>query len=89
MSKRKTSPRAVQPIPARSSAAEAPPSAAEAEQIVLASSNLSLHDLFQQQAAQMLARTDIDEEAKQQILVAMACPCCGAGAMTYTVKLKK
>lgn len=64
-------------------------SAAEAEQIAFASSNLSLHDLFQQQAAAMLARSDIDEEAKQQILVAMACPCCGAGAMSYTVKLKK
>jgi hypothetical protein len=64
-------------------------SAADAEQIAFASSNLSLHDLFQQQAAAMLSRTDIDEEAKQQILVAMACPCCGAGAMWYTVKLKR
>jgi hypothetical protein len=61
----------------------------ETEQVVIGASNLSLHDLFQQQAAAMLARTDIDEEAKQQILVAMACPCCGAGAMSYTVKLKR
>jgi hypothetical protein len=36
----------------------------------------------------MLDRADLSEEAKQEILVAMACPCCGAGAMSYTVKLK-
>jgi len=52
-------------------------------------SSLSLHDLFEQQARQMLDRTDLDEEQKQNILVAMSCPCCGAGAMSYTVKLKR
>ena len=31
----------------------------------------------------------IDEEQKQNILIAMSCPCCGAGAMSYTVKLKR
>ena len=49
----------------------------------------SLHQLFEQQARQMLDRTDLGEEQKQQILVAMSCPCCGAGAMSYTVKLKR
>ena len=49
----------------------------------------SLHELFQQQARQMLDRTDLDEEAKQAILVAMSCPCCGAGAMSYTAKIKR
>lgn len=58
------------------------------EQVVFGSA-LSLHDLFQQQAMAMLDRADISEEAKQEILVAMACPCCGAGAMSYTVKLKR
>jgi hypothetical protein len=58
------------------------------EQVVFGSS-LSLHDLFQQQAMAMLDRSDLSEEAKQEILVAMACPCCGAGAMSYTVKLKR
>jgi hypothetical protein len=53
------------------------------------SSPLSLHELFQQQTREMLDRTDLDEEAKQNILVAMSCPCCGAGAMSYTVKLKR
>ena len=52
-------------------------------------SGLSLHDLFQQQTRQMLARADVNEEEKQNILIAMSCPCCGAGAMSYTIKLKR
>ncbi len=51
-------------------------------------SNLSLHDLFEQQARNMLERADIDEEQRQSILVAMACPCCGAGGMSFSVRLK-
>jgi hypothetical protein len=51
-------------------------------------SSLSLHELFEQQAAAMLERADIDEEQRQGILVAMACPCCGAGGMSFSVKLK-
>ena len=52
-------------------------------------SNLSLHELFEQQARNMLERADIDEEQKQSILVAMACPCCGAGGVSFSVKLKQ
>ena len=52
-------------------------------------SNLSLHQLFEQQAREMLDRADLDEEQKQSILVAMSCPCCGAGGLSYTVKLKR
>lgn len=37
----------------------------------------------------MLDRSDLDEEQKQNILVAMNCPCCGAGAMSYTAKLRR
>ena len=51
-------------------------------------SNLSLHELFEQQARNMLDRADLDEEQRQSILVAMACPCCGAGGMSFSVKLK-
>ena len=51
-------------------------------------SNLSLHELFEQQARTMLESADIDEEQKQGILVAMACPCCGAGGMSFSVKLR-
>jgi hypothetical protein len=52
-------------------------------------SAFSLHELFEQQARQLLDRTDLDEEQKQNILVAMSCPCCGAGAMSFTAKLKR
>jgi len=52
-------------------------------------SNLSLHQQFEQQARNMLERADIDEEQKQSILVAMACPCCGAGGVSFSVKLKQ
>jgi hypothetical protein len=52
-------------------------------------SSLSLHELFEQQTREMLDRTDLDEEQKQSILVAMSCPCCGAGGMSYTAKLKR
>jgi hypothetical protein len=52
-------------------------------------SSLSLHELFDRQAREMLDRTDLDEEQKQNILIAMSCPCCGAGGMSYTAKLKR
>jgi hypothetical protein len=48
-----------------------------------------LHELFEQLTRQMLDRADLDEEQRQNILIAMSCPCCGAGAMSYTVKLKR
>ena len=51
------------------------------------SSGLSLHELFAQQARSMLDRSDLDEEQKQSILVAMSCPCCGAGGMSFTTKI--
>jgi hypothetical protein len=55
----------------------------------LIASNLSLHELFQQQTRQILDRSDLGEEQKQHILVAMSCPCCGAGAMSFTAKLRR
>jgi hypothetical protein len=44
---------------------------------------------LEQQARTMLDRADIDEEHKQSILIARSCPCCGAGGMSFTAKLKK
>jgi hypothetical protein len=32
--------------------------------------------------------TELDEEQKQSILVALQCPCCGGGAGALTFKLK-
>jgi hypothetical protein len=55
----------------------------------LEASRLPLHDLFARQAATMLRRADLDEEQKQAILIAMNCPCCSAGGMSVTAKLKK
>jgi hypothetical protein len=52
-------------------------------------SDLTLHELFQQQTANLLDRSDLSDEQKQSILVAMSCPCCGAGAMSFTTKLRR
>ena len=64
-------------------------STAPASDVEVPSSGLSLHELFAQQTRTMLDRTDLDEEAMQNILVAMSCPCCGAGALSFTAKLKR
>src|SRR5690242_2863619 len=72
----------------RTRTAPAPPSNSAPEDQIM-SSNLSLHELFERQARGMLDRTDLDEEQKQNILVAMNCPCCGAGAMSFTAKLRR
>jgi hypothetical protein len=67
---------------------DAPPQRGLAEEQI-AYSSLSLHQLFESQARQMLERADLDEEQKQRLLVAMSCPCCGAGGLSLTVKLKR
>jgi len=74
---------------ASQSAAGSRGAAASVEDAQVQSSALSLHELFAQQARTMLERSDLDEEQKQTILVAMSCPCCGAGAPSFTVKLKR
>ena len=52
-------------------------------------SNLTLHELFQQQTTKMLDRADLSEEQKQSILIAMSCPCCDAGGLSFTMKLRR
>ena len=47
----------------------------------------ALHELFREQAAAVLDDADIGEEDKQSILLAMSCPCCGAGSMSFSVKM--
>jgi hypothetical protein len=81
----KKSPKSGAPPPDAASAT-LPPTSEDSQVDV---SNLSLHDLFQQQAMQMLDRTDLDEEQKQSILIAMSCPCCGAGGFSFTAKIKR
>ena len=46
------------------------------------------HLAFQQQIAEMLVRADITEEQRQQILIAATCPCCGAGGLSISLKIK-
>ena len=72
---------------AASAGTTADPQRASEDQVY--ASSLSLHELFEQQTREMLDRTDLNEEQKQSILVAMSCPCCGGGAMSYTAKLKR
>ena len=72
----------------RSAKQPEPPSVAPADGPFVAT-NLALHELFAQQAAAMLERTDLNEEQKQSILVAMSCPCCGAGSLSFTAKLRR
>jgi hypothetical protein len=50
--------------------------------------DMALHELFREQAAAVLADADIGEEEKQSILTAMTCPCCGAGTMSVSVKMR-
>jgi hypothetical protein len=54
-----------------------------------AAGEFSLHDLFQQQTMEMLDRSDLNDEQKQSILVAMNCPCCGGSGLSFTMKLKR
>ncbi len=59
------------------------------EQQIFFGNDAPVHRLFQQQVAEVLDKSDLDEEGKQAILVAMNCPCCGAGAMNYTAPLNR
>jgi hypothetical protein len=61
----------------------------EPEQQIFFGNDLPVHELFQKQVAEVLEKSDLDEEGKQAILVAMNCPCCGAGAMNYTAPLNR
>ena len=63
--------------------------AKEPEQQIFFGTDAPQHALFQKQVAEVLEKSDLDEDAKQAILVAMNCPCCGAGAMNYTAPLSR
>jgi hypothetical protein len=52
-------------------------------------SNLTMHQLFEQQTARMLERANLTEEQKQSLLIGMSCPCCGAGGFSFTAKLRR
>jgi len=58
------------------------------DQIQIFTSDQSMHDVMRKQVEQMLAQSDLTEEQKQEILVAMQCPCCGASGVSLSIKLK-
>jgi hypothetical protein len=91
---RKTEPRKSAPRPSRAAksaaiAASPPDQAPSAAEDQIYASDLTLHDLFQQQTARMLERADLTEDQKQSLLIGMACPCCGAGGFSFTAKLRR
>jgi hypothetical protein len=48
----------------------------------------AMHEAMRNQIADMLAQSDLTEEQKQEILVAMQCPCCGASGVSLSIRLK-
>lgn len=58
------------------------------DQIQIFTSDQSMHDVMRKQVEQMLAQSNLTEEQKQEILVAMQCPCCGASGVSLSIKLK-
>ncbi len=48
----------------------------------------SAHIAFQREIAAMLADADITEEQRQLFLIAVSCPCCGAGGLSLSLSLK-
>ncbi len=50
--------------------------------------NDAAHFAFQRQIADLLRQAELTEEQRQEILVAMNCPCCGAGGLSLSIKIK-
>ena len=46
------------------------------------------HLTFQFQIAELLDQAGLTEDQRQEILVAMNCPCCGAGGLSLSIKIK-
>ena len=57
-------------------------------QIQVFTTEEAMHDAMRRQIAEMLDNSDLTEEQKQEILVAMQCPCCGASGVSLSFKLK-
>jgi hypothetical protein len=51
--------------------------------------DMPMHELFQKQIQQVMEQADLDEDSRQALLVALHCPCCGAGGMNYTAKVNR
>ncbi|HKT19988.1 MAG TPA: hypothetical protein VJR47_18190 [Stellaceae bacterium] len=57
-------------------------------QIQTFTTDQAMHEAMRKQIAEMLAQSNLSEEQKQEILVAMQCPCCGASGVSLSIKLK-
>jgi hypothetical protein len=86
LGKRRPAPK---PAPRAKPKRRASPAPVTAEADPVQYGDTSLHDLFAQSLRAMLDSTDLDEEQKQGALLAASCPCCGAGSMSFTAKLKR
>ena len=60
----------------------------EESSVQIFTSDQSMHDVMRQQISEMLSNSDLTEEQKQEILVALQCPCCGSGGVSMTIKLR-
>ncbi|PPR09274.1 MAG: hypothetical protein CFH41_02585 [Alphaproteobacteria bacterium MarineAlpha11_Bin1] len=49
--------------------------------------DMSMHELIRAQVLQVLESSDMTETQKQQILVALSCPCCGGSGMSLSIPL--
>ena len=49
--------------------------------------DLTMHEAIRQQVLQVLEDSDMTETQKQQILVALSCPCCGGTGMSLSIPL--
>jgi hypothetical protein len=51
--------------------------------------DMPMHELFQKQVQQVMEQTELDEDSRQALLVALSCPCCGTGGMNYTAPVNR
>jgi hypothetical protein len=64
------------------------PTTEKADAVQTFTSDQAMHEAMRKQIADMLAQSDLSEEQKQEILVAMQCPCCGASGVSLSIRLK-
>ena len=50
--------------------------------------NDAAHQIFQHQIADLLDQADLTENERSEILIAINCPCCGAGGLSLSIKIK-
>jgi len=49
----------------------------------------TMHQTMRAQMLQVLEDSNMTEEQKQQVLVAMSCPCCGGSGISLTIPLDR